>query len=102
MQPEEEPDELIAARNKLNSASLTQQENEPAGKPESCVVASCPCAVWLCVWCSSLAFSVSVSGRMELTNRCLLLVAMAIVEYRICQLAKFMHMFAYPVSTWVH
>lgn len=32
MQPEEEPDELIAARNKLNSASLTQQENEPAGK----------------------------------------------------------------------
>ena len=33
MQPEEEPEELIAARNKLNSASLTQQENEPAGKP---------------------------------------------------------------------
>ena len=32
MQPEEEPEELIAARNKLNSASLAQQENEPAGK----------------------------------------------------------------------
>ena len=32
MQPQEEPEELIAARNKLNSASLTQQENEPAGK----------------------------------------------------------------------
>lgn len=32
-QPEEEPEELIAARNKLNSASLTQQENEQAGKP---------------------------------------------------------------------
>ncbi|KAL3159703.1 Leucine-rich repeat-containing protein oda7 [Trebouxia sp. C0009 RCD-2024] len=30
-QPEEEPEELIAARSKLNSASLTQQENEPAG-----------------------------------------------------------------------
>lgn len=35
MQPEEEPEELIAARSKLNSASLTQQENEPAGKPVS-------------------------------------------------------------------
>lgn len=32
MQPEKEPEELIAARTKLNSASLTQQENEPAGK----------------------------------------------------------------------
>lgn len=32
MQPEEEPEELIAARSKLNSATLTQQENESAGK----------------------------------------------------------------------
>ena len=35
MQPEEEPEELIAARSKLNAATLTQQENEPAGKPVS-------------------------------------------------------------------
>ena len=31
MQPQEEPEELIAARAKLASASLAQQENEPAG-----------------------------------------------------------------------
>lgn len=35
MQPEEEPEELIAARNKLESASLAQQENEPAGKTQA-------------------------------------------------------------------
>lgn len=36
VQPEEEPEELIAARAKLDSASLAQQENEPAGVLKAC------------------------------------------------------------------
>lgn len=58
MQPEKEPEELIAARTKLNSASLTQQENEPAGKhiqqSEYCLVALLQCVFRLCIWHGSL------------------------------------------------
>lgn len=35
VQPQEEPEELIAARAKLDSASLAQQENDAAGILES-------------------------------------------------------------------